>query len=278
MKLIASDFDGTMLRPDSTISEYSKDVVRKLYKTGEFIFIPTTGRCFRSIASKIGDVEEIRYFNTSNGCVLYDRQEDSYIINHVLPNDLAYDIYKEVKELGGAMETYSGLDSYLEPDMFPLAMVAFNKELSEDLYKTTVPMEGMEEMIRSGEMKVNKYNAVFRKPEDKQKIFEKYSGRDDIIVTIPTIYNLEIFYAGVDKDTGLRVIGEREEIAHEDTIAIGDSINDVEMVRYAHLGLAVANAMEPLKEVADQIILSNAEDGPAKYMESLIRDNSIGES
>ena len=270
MKLIASDFDGTMLRPDSTLSEYSKTIIKKLYENGNFIFVPTTGRCYRSIASKVGEIEEIRYFNTSNGCLLYDRQEDNFLINHILPDNLAYEIFQDVKELDGAMEVYSDLDSYLEPDMFPLAMIAFNKTLSEDLYKTTIPMEGIGEKIRCGELKVNKYNAVFRNPEDKQRIFDKYSKRDDIIVTIPTIYNLEIFYAGVDKDTGLAIISEKEGIAHEDTIAIGDSINDMEMVRYAHLGLAVANSMEPLKEVADEIILSNAEDGPAKYLEALL--------
>ncbi|MDO4978299.1 MAG: Cof-type HAD-IIB family hydrolase [Eubacteriales bacterium] len=269
MKLVASDLDGTMMRPDCTISDYSKNTVRKFMEQGN-VFVPTTGRCYRSAAAQIGDVEKIRYFNTSNGCLVYDRKEDKVLLNHVIPSELAYEIYRDAKELGGAVEIYSELDSYLEEEMFPLALTAFNKELSENLYATTLTTEPPEEKIRSGKMRVNKYNLVFKTVEDKEKIAEKYGVRDDVVVTIPTIYNLEVFYGGCDKDTAIRMIEELEGISHEDTVAIGDSINDMAMVKYAALGAAVANAMEPLKEIADQIILSNGEDGPAKLIEKIM--------
>lgn len=271
MKLVASDLDGTMLRPDCTISDYSKEIVRKFIAEGN-IFVPTTGRCYRSAAAQIGDVEEIRYYNTSNGCLIYDRKEDKILLNHMIPAEIAYEIYRDSKELGGAVEIYSELDSYLEEDMFPLALTGFNKELSENLYATTLTTEAPEELIRSGKMKVNKYNLVFKTVEDKEKIAKKYGAREDVVVTIPTIYNLEVFYGGCDKDRAIRMIEELEGIAHEDSVAIGDSINDMAMVKYAALGAVVANAMEPLKEIADRIILSNEEDGPAKLMEELLEE------
>ncbi len=270
MKLITSDLDGTMMRPDSTISDYSKNVVRAAINSGKCIFVPCTGRCYRSAATQIGDVEEIRYFITSNGCFVYDRKEDQILHDHVLPAELAYEIYKDCVDLDGAIEYYSGLDSYLEEEKFPMALKGFNKELAENLYATTLAVKSPEEDIRSGKIKVNKYNLLFHSAEDKQKIYDKYIQREDVIVTIPTVYNLEIFYAGCDKDTGIRLISEIEGIAHEDTIAIGDSFNDIAMIQYAQLGAAVGNAMDALKEVADRIILPNGEDGPAHFIEEIL--------
>ncbi len=272
MKLITSDLDGTMMRPDSTISDYSKDVVRTAINSGKCIFVPCTGRCYRSAAAQIGDVEEIRYFITSNGCLVYDRKEDEILYNHVLPSELAYQVYKECKELGGAIEYYSGLDSYLEEDKFPMALNGFNKEMAENLYATTFAVKSPEEDIRSGKIKINKFNLLFHSQEDKQRIYDKYSQREDIIVTIPTIYNLELFYAGCDKDTGIRLISEKEGIARQDTVAIGDSFNDLAMIKYAEVGAAVGNAMDGLKEAADRIILSNGEDGPAHFIEEILEE------
>lgn len=68
------------------------------------------------------------------------------------------------------------------------------------------------------------------------------------MVTFPSEYNMEIFPSGCNKDVGIRILAEKYNIAHEDTVAIGDSDNDVAMIEYAHIGIAVANAMEVLKE------------------------------
>lgn len=269
VKLIAADLDGTMMRKECYLSDYSKDVIRRLVAEGH-IFVPTTGRCFASAYQKVKDIPGIRYYITSNGCIVYDIKEDKMLYEHFLPSELAYEIYMDTIALDGAPEIYSGLDSYLEEERFPLALKAFNKELSEDLYATTISIQEAGEEIRSGRMKVNKFNLVFHTEEDKRKIATKYEGREEIVVTVPTPYNLEVFYNGCDKDTGMQLIARKEGIAHSQTIAIGDSINDMKMVEYAALGLAVGNAMEPLKEVADQIILANHEDGPAKYIEEKI--------
>jgi len=90
------------------------------------------------------------------------------------------------------------------------------------------------------------------------------------MVTFPSEYNMEIFPSGCNKDVGIRILAEKYNIAHEDTVAIGDSDNDVAMIEYAHIGIAVANAMEVLKEKADYITKSNDEDGPAIVLKKIL--------
>ena len=63
---------------------------------------------------------------------------------------------------------------------------------------------------------------------------------------------------------------DNQVISKEDIIAIGDSMIDIDMIQYAHLGIAVDNAMEEVKKVADRIIASNDEDGPAHLIETII--------
>ena len=69
---------------------------------------------------------------------------------------------------------------------------------------------------------------------------------------------------------GIRILAEKYHIPQEDTVAIGDSDNDVAMIEYAHIGIAVANAMEVLKEKADYITKSNDEDGPAIVLKKIL--------
>ena len=83
---------------------------------------------------------------------------------------------------------------------------------------------------------------------------------------------MEIFSKGCNKDAGIRILAKKYNIAHEDTIAIGDSDNDVAMIEYAHIGIAVANAMDVLKKKADYITKSNDEDGPAIVLKKILKN------
>ena len=99
--------------------------------------------------------------------------------------------------------------------------------------------------------------------------------KGDLLVTHPTYFNMEIFPKGSDKDKALAMIAEKEGIGQDEIMAIGDSSNDLTMIRYAGTGVAVSNAMPVLKEAADIITGSNDEDGAAAAVREVLEKQKV---
>lgn len=83
-------------------------------------------------------------------------------------------------------------------------------------------------------------------------------------------YFLELVPKGIDKARSLSVLLEKLGMTKDEMIAVGDGFNDLSMIQYAGLGVAMANAQEVVKENADFITLSNEEDGVAHVVEKFI--------
>lgn len=108
--------------------------------------------------------------------------------------------------------------------------------------------------------------------ETQSKIFiDKYKDLVNPIRSMPQF--LDIMPKGINKGRSLLEIADYYGIDHEDTIAFGDEINDIEMIKAAGRGIAMGNASEIIKEVADNITLTNDQDGIAHY----IREKIIGQ-
>ena len=75
---------------------------------------------------------------------------------------------------------------------------------------------------------------------------------------------------GIDKALSLSVLLENIGMTREEVIAIGDGYNDLSMIKFAGMGIAMGNAQEPVKKVADYITLTNDEDGVAEAIERLL--------
>ena len=80
-------------------------------------------------------------------------------------------------------------------------------------------------------------------------------------------YFLELVPLGIDKAQSLAVLLDKLGMKREEMVAIGDGYNDLSMIQFAGLGIAMANAQEPVKKAADYITLSNDEDGVAAAVE-----------
>lgn len=273
IKLVAIDLDGTLLHSDCTISEYTKSVITKACEQG-IIVVPTSGRSFRNIKEQIKDLDCLRYCISSNGCLITDLKTEEIIYHHKIPAAKVYDIYCRTRDMGGFIQLYSGTETYVEKELKPLLYeTGLSEDFCESLMSTDVPILSARLLLKRGLMDVNKIHVAFKETE-KSKAFAEYCKNDSaLMLTYPSYYNMEIFSGNCNKDVGIQVLAERFGIKQEEICAIGDSDNDVSMIRYAHIGLAVENAMPVLKEAADQVIKSNDEDGPAQALESILEGN-----
>jgi Cof subfamily protein (haloacid dehalogenase superfamily) len=112
--------------------------------------------------------------------------------------------------------------------------------------------------------------AIFPDAESRQDAFGLSSKFDKADFTSSEYNNIEIMPRGANKADALRFMAERMGVPMEQVMAIGDNYNDIEMIKAAGRGIAMANAVDKLKETADEVTLSNDEDGVALAIESAL--------
>ena len=270
MKLAAIDLDGTLLRSDCSISEYSAATIKKAFEN-DILVIPTSGRSFRSIMRYAGSLYGIRYTIGANGSVITQVKGEQVIYEDMIPRETAYAIYRHITDTGGFLSVYSGNDSYIENggDAI-LHATKVSKAICDDLLSTDVRILSMDQLIRRGTMNVNKFFFSYIRPEDNAACVEWLGQFDDISYGYSTDYTVEIFPKTSNKDIALDYLRQSLGLSKEATIGIGDSENDLALIQYAHLGVAVENGMDILKKNADYIAPANDNDGPAIVLEGIM--------
>ena len=183
-----------------------------------------------------------------------------------LPEKVVPEIFNLADELGIGMMTYNqkGIVANMHNDEF-MELEAFINHM--DIVHYENPMEQIKEPVNKclGTAPVEsalKYVKIFQ---------EKFQGYISVGRSEP--FFIEIMPLGIDKAVSLGRLSAMVGLGRENVIACGDGYNDISMVEYAGLGVAMANAQDELKEVADYVTFSNDEDGVAHIIEKYILGN-----
>lgn len=108
-----------------------------------------------------------------------------------------------------------------------------------------------------------KFGIRHESPEVIAHLKDDLSELDTITVTSSAINNLEISAKGVSKEIGVRKVCDYLQFEREDVMAIGDNLNDLQLLQYAGLGIAMGNADDQIKRIADHVTDTNEHDGVA---------------
>lgn len=256
-KLIASDMDETFLSSDHSLVKANIDTIKTLKEKGVW-FVPSSGRPYWSIMETFEPIKDIikdTYIVSFNGGCINKVGVDEPIYANQLSFEHVEYLFKLGKKMGVGMHIYElngpcwGCDfiesehAYLKGHM-PVSM--FNDD-NIDFLKDR-PIAKM----------------LFVKPD--LEWLEKAAEEIDKTIewgdtTISANRYLEINPKDVNKGTGLVKLAEILGIDIADTIALGDSANDNEMIEMAGLGIAVANATDKTKSIADVVATSTNDDG-----------------
>ncbi len=263
IKLVATDLDDTLLRNDLTISPRVTEAVRKAKEQGVTVTF-ATGRMpasTRPYARELGiDVPIITY----NGAMIQEAISKKVLLRKVIPVALAHNIISFLSE--GIVHFHM----YLKDQVFVPKM---NKWSEEYARKTRVPVEegDLFQLLQEEGEGIEKI-ILFDEPEILAKwsntIREKFP--EQLHLTSSKPYFLELMHPEVNKGSTLLSFAAGMGIKPEEVMAIGDGLNDLEMIRSVGLGVAVANAHEEVKAVAKVITTSNEEDGVAEAIERYV--------
>jgi len=243
-KIVFFDIDGTLLDHDKQLPAKTKEAVQLLRDKGVYTAI-ATGRApfmFEGLRKEL----DIHSFVSFNGQYVVFEDEVIYL------NPLAADSLERLNKYAGEqghslvymteeiMKANRPDDTYVEESLstlkFPYPGIGPDFYKENDLYQTLIFCEEAEE-----------------------ESYRKYFPEFTFIRWHP--YSLDILPAGGSKAEGIKKMMERLNFKMEDVYAFGDGLNDIEMLELAGTGVAMGNALPPVKEIADMVTTDVAEGG-----------------
>lgn len=263
IRLVAMDLDDTLLRDDWTISPRVIKAIQRAQAQGVKMTI-ATGRMpisARPYAEQLGlDVPVITY----HGAMIQQVLSGDILFRRVIPSALATEIIKDVAERGVYAQVYlkdrviTAERNDLSYEYERIASVRIEEE-NLSILLSQEP-EGVEKILLMGEEAALDQLAPLLR--------QCYGGKVHITKSKPCF--LEMTDGSVNKGVALAALAEHFGIEQSEVMAIGDSFNDLEMIQYAGLGVAVGNARAEIQAQADVVTASNEEDGVAEAIERYV--------
>ena len=266
IKLIAIDLDGTLLNSKKEISVRNKETLAQAKAAGVKIVI-CTGRPLAAIGIYL-DTLNLRdngdYSITFNGGLVQKNDTGKIIEKATMPLENVQDLYELAKSLNVPLDILSdGLVLQLPTTQDHESLYSqLNKLLTYESYELA--------QLTADRIYNKAVIAVDQTYLDEQikKIPSAFYDRYEIIKTRSNL--LEFMPKGITKAYGISLLARDLGIKQDEIMTIGDEENDLPMIEYAGLGVAMANAIPLVKEAADVVTDTNDQDGVAKAVEKYI--------
>lgn len=264
-RLLAIDLDGTLLtpRPQKIITPRARLAIQQAVEAGVRVVI-ATGQSLVVLQAICGDLPLTGPQIIENGAVIADFRTGEIYHQKLLPAEYVLPVLATLKQAGFYRayhtDTLGGVYAdtnaprvrrWYDPPVPPVIEI---EDVSSLYPAPCIKLVGIgeERLIRAR----------------RQELVDTFAGR--LHVTQSSFDLLEFLHPAASKALGLQTITQDLGIPPEQVVAIGDHHNDIGMLRFAGLGVAMANAHEEVKQEADYVTLSNAEDGVAHVIEEIV--------
>jgi len=263
-KMIVLDLDDTLLRDDHSISARTKEALMKAQENGVKVVLasgrPTFGML--PIADELSLAEYGSFILSFNGGKIINYATKEELFSSTLPLTAVKNLYELSQREGVYIHTYVGNEIIAEEG---------NQYTSIESKLTKLPIKLVNSFVEGVQEEVVKVLMVG--DPDKMKGVEAKLQKElaeEFSVMRSKPFFLEFTEKGVTKGTSLNHLIQKCGIKQEEVIAIGDSYNDQEMIEFAGLGVAMGNAPDDIKAIANHVTDTNMNDGVAKVVEEFV--------
>jgi Cof subfamily protein (haloacid dehalogenase superfamily) len=261
-KAVISDLDGTLLNSKHRVSDYTKEVIKKIVDKGTK-FLIATGRHHVDA----GEIRDSLGLNTilisSNGARVHSGDGVELYAKNIEP-----DVAEELLALNIDDAIYSNayvgdnwfverdneyIKAFIKDSMFSYRIIDFTELDLNNISKFTYLCENHEKLV-----------------ELQEALRTKFQGKLNITFSLPTC--LDVMAKGVSKGRAIEIVLKGYGIEPEECVAFGDGLNDFEMLKFVGNGVLMGNASPKLRELLseNEVTCTNDEDGVAKYLEEVI--------
>ncbi len=261
--LLVSDFDGTLVRNDGTISANNKRAIKEYVAAGG-IFALSTGRMPQGILPRVEELGLQGIVCCCQGTIILDGKTKEVIFENRLSYETTLAGCKALESLNLHIQAYDMWEYYSNADDEPLRH--YQKATNT---KARLINEQMSAWIERENFRSYKLLAMVEE-ERMSEVREAIANMrlPDCEITQSAAFLLEIVNANYSKGTAVEWLAKHYGVPMDGTIAIGDQWNDMPMIEKAGLGIAVKNADEQLKAKADFVSeFTNDEDAVARIIE-----------
>ncbi|MFD2610999.1 Cof-type HAD-IIB family hydrolase [Paenibacillus gansuensis] len=260
-KLITIDIDDTLLNDDLQVTEGTKQAMEKAIERGVTVTL-ATGRMYDS-AQKIARQINLNVpLITYQGALIKNLLDEQVLYERYVPEDAAAELYQYCEEHGYHLQVYIDDVLYSKED---------NQKVRDYCALSKVPYRVEPD-----------FKSLLGRPFAKMLIIDEPDLLDRVAVELKEIigdrthitkskaHYLEIMHKEGTKGHAVEFLARHLNLDLSQVIAIGDAWNDREMLETAGLGVAMGNAIEPLKEIAGYVTLSNNEEGVKHVIEKFV--------
>ena len=268
-KMIVTDMDGTVLGTDHNITEDNKIALKKAEDMGIKVVF-ATGRFHESAKVHIDFLEEKMPIISSNGSIIKNPITDEVLYCNSIAQDkciqiidildkyhLKYQIYTDeiVLQKYDTEEEKQIIIDFIKKVFSDKCEIIFKKDLKESIKNKNI--------LKFNLMELDRVELIDTVRTDLNKI-------DGVEITSSWKNNLEIMAKGSTKGKAVEFLSNLLNINMEEIIAFGDNYNDVSMIEVVGTGVAMGNAEEGVKNIADYVTDTNSESGVAKAIDNLV--------
>lgn len=262
IKMITIDLDGTLLRSDGSVSDRTVRTLQAARDKGVVVAI-ATGRMYQTARPYgerlgLGDSPLLLFA----GGLIETLESKKILFQQVIPREWAQELADLALRRGWQLQTY--IDDVLRAArddewIRDYERITHSKACicGDDFYHVQGDCNKL--LSRGGHDDLVARKALIEKT---------FPGRFNVLFSAPTF--LEIMPQGVDKGEGIRRLGELYGIGTDEIMALGDSQNDLDMLKAAGFPVAMANATEEVKAAAAYVTASNDDDGVAAAVEKFV--------
>lgn len=263
-KLIATDFDGTLLTTDKKITEKTKSVLLN-YKKNNYKIVGVTARNFSSV-KRVCNINLFDYLILNNGAFLYDVKNNYGHTIAFIPTEDVIQLTNHFKDISQAIyycttDTYYIYSTKVEKPHDYFVKIDNLSEINDDISRMNIFGKNIEEVKTFQNNITNTFKNInsFIMQDSDRNLDNKW---------------ISINPKNTNKLNTLIKLCNELNISLSQVIFFGDGPNDIEIIKNVGLGVAMSNALPEVKKIAKQITSSNNQDGVAFFLENYLNINN----
>lgn len=272
IKLAATDLDGTLISSNGEISNENFEAMENAVNNGLYV-VPTTGRSFYEMPESLREKKTYTHCICSNGAVIFDR-DGKEIWKSTFSKAETMELFGILSEYDTMIEVYTkGTPVTEKSKLTKESYIHYRVEENyhDVLTDTRKGTENLESFLTENDEGAEMFNIFFSDMDERKEAFERIGKLNNVELTTSMESNMEILQRSVNKGSSLTMLCEKLNVKKEEVMAMGDSRNDLTLLSAAGTALAVANACDDLKQVADEVICSCDESAMAYALSRFVQ-------